>query len=511
MKGAFPKNLSLVRKYAVFDRTALLQGKLPIQLQRHKHPSNFISRNLSSLQEPSSPKIITDDIPGPKSKELKSKLGEIQNSLAVQLFIDYNKSYGNFICDVDGNTFLDVYTQISSIPLGYNHPALIKAVQNPENMSAFVNRPALGILPPSDYIERLSSALLSVSPPGLKEAQTMACGSCANENAFKAACFWYAQKQRGGKPPSEVDMQSSMINKEPGSPRFSILSFMGAFHGRTFGVLSTTHSKAIHKVDVPAFDWPIAPFPKYRYPLENFQKENKKEDDNSLSRVEELIDEYKKKGAPVAGLIIEPVQAEGGDNHASDDYFRRLRSLASKKGIAFICDEVQTGGGPTGKMWAHEHWALQDPPDFVTFSKKMLTGGYFYKSEFRPTESYRIFNTWLGDPTKLILLEEVIKVIQKDKLLDSISKAGSHLMNGLTTLEKKHSSLLGSTRGRGTFCAIDFSSAELRDKAIKVLHKKGVHCGGSGVQTLRIRTTMTFQPHHADMFLERFSQVLQEL
>lgn len=138
-----------------------------------------------ATQEPNQPKIITQDIPGPNSMKLKNQLNQIQNPGSVQLFIDYNKSFGNFIVDVDGNQFLDVYSQISSIPLGYNHPALLQAVQDPSNLVSFVNRPALGILPPKDFIDKLKSALLSVAPPGLSEVQTMACGSCAVENSLK--------------------------------------------------------------------------------------------------------------------------------------------------------------------------------------------------------------------------------------------------------------------------------------------------------------------------------------
>lgn len=125
------------------------------------------------------------EYPGPNSNKLRKELNQIQNADAIQLFIDYNKSIGNYIVDVDGNTYLDIYSQISSIPLGYNHPALVKAVQDPKNISSFINRPALGILPPKDFTNQLQAALLSVAPKGFTEVQTMACGSCSVENALK--------------------------------------------------------------------------------------------------------------------------------------------------------------------------------------------------------------------------------------------------------------------------------------------------------------------------------------
>lgn len=459
--------------------------------------------------EPDGPKIVTQDIPGPKSTSLKSELGNLQNAATVQLFIDYAKSHGNYLCDVDGNVFLDVYNQISSMPLGYNHPAMIEAVRNPANVEAFVNRPALGVLPPMDFVDRLNASLMSIAPPGLKEVQTMACGSCSNENAFKAVCFWYKNKERHGGPPSEQDLRSCMVNEAPGAANLSILSFMGGFHGRTFGALATTHSKPIHKLDVPSFDWPIADFPKYRYPLEDNQRENRAEDARSLAHVEDLFETFKRK-RPVAGLIVEPIQAEGGDNHASDDYFRRLRKLCLDKGVAFICDEVQTGGGPTGKFWAHEHWGLEVPPDVVTFSKKMLTGGYFYRDEFRPKEGYRVFNTWLGDPSKMVLLQEVIRVVQEQDLLKNVESTGKVLMGGLEGLQKEYSGKISNVRGRGMFVAMDFVDGAARDKAVKALHKKGVHCGGSGNRSLRIRTALIFENKHAAIFLDRLNHVLKE-
>ena len=118
------------------------------------------------------------------------------------------------------------------------------------------------------------------------------------------------------------------------------MSFRGGFHGRTFGALSCTHSKSIHKLDVPSFDWPIATYPLYKYPLNENLIQNEEIDRKCLQEVQDLIDEYERKGAPVAGLIIEPIQGEGGDNHGSVQFFQRLRKLCSKNGVAFIVDEV---------------------------------------------------------------------------------------------------------------------------------------------------------------------------
>lgn len=106
---------------------------------------------------------------------------------------------------------------------------------------------------------------------------------------------------------------------------------------------------------------------------------------------------------PVAAVIIEPVLAEGGDKHASNNYFRQLRLLAKEHGAYFIVDEVQTGVAATGKFWAHEHWGLKsgEEPDFVTFSKKMQASGIYHKKELRPNAAYRIYGTWMVSPYSL--------------------------------------------------------------------------------------------------------------
>nr|MBE5725108.1 putative4-aminobutyrate aminotransferase, mitochondrial-like [Cucujiformia] len=214
----------------------------------------------------------------------------------------------------------------------------------------------------------------------------------------KKIFMWYQKKIRGGDVRfTKEEEDSCMLNLPPGSPKLSLLCFHGAFHGRTFGALSTTHSKAIHKIDIPAFDWPVAHFPKYKYPLEENVRENNAEDAKCLAEVEELIEKYKNKGIPVAGIVVEPIQSEGGDNEASPEFFQGLQDISKKNGLALLMDEVQTGCGATGKMWCHEHFNLKSPPDVVTFSKKMLIGGYFHTAEMRPEQPYRVFNTWMGD------------------------------------------------------------------------------------------------------------------
>uniref|UniRef100_A0A8C9Q1Q1 4-aminobutyrate aminotransferase n=1 Tax=Spermophilus dauricus TaxID=99837 RepID=A0A8C9Q1Q1_SPEDA len=398
--------------------------------------------------------LMKTEVPGPRSRKLMEQLNVIQNAEAVHFFCNYEESRGNYLVDVDGNRMLDLYSQISSVPIGYSHPALMKLIQQPQNASTFVNRPALGILPPENFVEKLQESLLSVAPKGMTQLITMACGSCSNENAFKTIFMWYRSKERGQRSFSKEELDTCMINQAPGCPDYSILSFMGAFHGRTMGCLATTHSKAIHKIDIPSFDWPIAPFPRLKYPLEEFVKENEQEEARCLEEVEDLIVKYRKKKKTVAGVIVEPIQSEGGDNHASDDFFRKLRDIARKP--------------------------------------------------------YRIFNTWLGDPSKNLLLAEVINVIKREDLLDNATRAGKALLTGLLDLQARYPQYISRVRGRGTFCSFDTPDESIRNKLILTARNKGVVLGGCGDKSIRFRPTLVFRDHHAHLFLNIFSDILAD-
>ncbi|CAF0749985.1 unnamed protein product [Adineta ricciae] len=460
-------------------------------------------------QEPSGPTMKTT-IPGPKSQQFMHELEKTQNALSTIFVLDIDKSIGNYAVDIDGNVMLDVYEQIASLPLGYNHPAIQKVFQDSKNLSQLVNRPALGVHPTPQFIKQIDQTLLPIAPKGLEYVQPMMCGSCSNENAFKAICIWYATKQRGGKPFTDEELKSSMVNKAPGCSPVTIMSFEGAFHGRTFGALACTHSKPIHKLDIPSFDWPIAPFPRYKYPLQEHERENKKEDGRCLARIEELFHEYKSKNSSVAGVVVEPIQSEGGDYHGSPAFFQKLQKITKANGAALLIDEVQTGLGATGKFWAYEHFNLPEPPDVVTFSKKFQTGGYFAKADFQPKQPYRIFNTWMGEPAKLLVLDAILKTVKAENLVDNTRKTGDILLKGLEDISRKYSKLILNVRGRGTFCAFDMPDASTRDKFIGQMRNAGIQMGACGDVAVRFRPALIFADRHAHIVLDKMNEVAKK-
>ncbi|POR38344.1 Uncharacterized protein TPAR_01471 [Tolypocladium paradoxum] len=484
--------------------------------------------------------VITE-VPGPLSKATSKKLDLIFDARAVHFVTDYEKSSGNYIVDVDGNKYLDVYSQIASIAVGYNNPALTAAAQSPEMVSALVNRPALGNFPSHRWHDLLKDGLLRVAPSGLNRIFTAQSGSEANELAFKAAFILYRRKERGeGVDWTAEEMASCLKNSKPGSPDLAILSFANSFHGRGFGSLSATRSKAVHKLDIPSFNWPQAPFPALKYPLEKYRQENAAEEKKCLEQVEALIASWCAIFPTyVAGLIVEPIQSEGGDNHASPAFFQGLRDLTKKHGIVMIVDEVQTGKAPlylqcsiasagpncvstqlqhlavrfgaTGKFWGHEHWQLSCPPDIVTFSKKAQTAGYFFGDPMLvPDKAYRQFNTWIGDPARVILNKAVIQEILDKNLVEQCARVGEVLYAELEKLMSRYPDKIMNLRGKGQGYHRTFLSFDTQDAASFVLSMKrlGVNIGTCGVRAVRLRPMLIFDESHISSLIAALDTVL---
>jgi 4-aminobutyrate aminotransferase/(S)-3-amino-2-methylpropionate transaminase len=466
-------------------------------------------RALSLIPNEADGPLMKTGIPGPKSQALMRDMDEIVQAGASHFFVDYKKSYGNYVIDADGNRMLDTYCQIASLPLGYNHPDMVEMTKDEDLMSMVLHRPALGNLPPLDWPEKLHETLMSVAPAGMTQAVTALCGSCSNENAYKMAFMWYQAEKRGGLPTAE-DLETSMKHEAPGTPDLSILSFHGSFHGRLLGCLSTTHSKAIHKVDIPAFKWPVAPFPVLKYPLEAHEAENAAEEARCLEETDRIIEEALAT-QPVAGMIIEPIQSEGGDRHASPAFFRGLRDIALRRNIAFIVDEVQTGVAASGHFWAHESWGLETPPDMVTFSKKSQLSGFYHRAGLRPEQTYRIFGTWMGDPVRMKSLEVITKVVKRDGLVENARVVGEQLLAGVRELEAERPELITATRGMGTFVAWDMPNVEIREKLLAEMRTAGVEMGGCGDKSVRLRPSLIFGPEHAKLFLDILGNVVRKL
>lgn len=446
-------------------------------------------------------------VPGPRTEELRKRHARFQDARTVHVYQDAHKSLGNYLVDVDDNVLLDVYGHIASVPVGYNHPALLEAWRSGRFDWTAGFRPALGIAPPAEWVDLVERSLARVAPKGLPHLVTVTTGSEAVENAIKAAFILRARRRRSGAAPSAEELLATMANAEPRANAMSVLSFQGGFHGRSLGALSLTRSKPIHKLDIPAFPWGVLPFPALQFPLDGHAEANRAAEAQALEAAERALS----LGPDVAAVIVEPIQGEGGDRHASPSFFRALRKLTRAREVVLIVDEVQTGVGATGTFWAHEAWGLDDPPDIVTFSKKMQLGGFYCRADLMPEETYRIFNTYLGDPLRAAQLEVILETIERDHLVDAAKDVGAELVRGLERLAAAHPDLLASPRGQGTFAAIDVRDAGSQGRVLSLARQRGLEVGGSGERTVRFRPALVFGPRHVSEALALLDDVCTEV
>ncbi len=457
--------------------------------------------------EPKSAHMLTR-VPGPATEALRARHNRFQDARSVHYYQDARKSLGNYAVDVDGNTLLDVYGHIACVPIGYNHPALLEAFRSERFAWLAAWRPALGVAPPPEWVDLVEGPLMGCAPQGHDRVMTVTTGAEAVENALKAAFAWKARRLRGGASWTAEDLQLVMQNRQPGVNALKVISFEGGLHGRTLGALSATRSKAIHKLDFPAFDWPVVPFPANRFPLDAHAAENLEAEARSLEAVERALREG---GGTVAALIVEPIQGEGGDRHASPAFFRALRRLLTDYEAAFIVDEVQTGLGATGTFWAHEQWGLDTPPDVVTWSKKFQLGGLHLRSEFAPQEAFRLFNTFLGDPLRAAQAEVILEVVARDGLIAHTRATGELLVAALSGLCDRMPQLFSGARGAGTFAAVDVRDAPTRDRILDAARQLGLEAGGSGDRSIRFRPALIFGARHVNEALDRIEAAARSL
>jgi 4-aminobutyrate aminotransferase / (S)-3-amino-2-methylpropionate transaminase len=283
----------------------------------------------------------------------------------VHRFIDAKKSKGNFFVDVDGNVVLDLHCNFSNLPLGYNHEAYVNKRQSDLYDRFIGHRVNTTTLPTDDYADLLREVVMPIAPPGMTQVHLNdGTTTQANESALTVALLKYADLH-GIKDVSNL----------------CVLGFENGYHGNSVSTLSCSDAR-VNLQEVPTFDWPRASFPKMRYPMAEFEHENRAEEDRCLEEIRQTIKSRRDQRKDVAAIIIEPITAF--ENHMATPYFyKRLRQIAVDNKIVFVVDETKTGVGATGKMWAHEHWNLSVPADIVTFGGKAGISGFYSTVDLR--------------------------------------------------------------------------------------------------------------------------------
>ena len=299
----------------------------------------------------------------------------------MEQIIDLQKSHGSWMVDGrNGKEYLDLFSMFASMSIGYNHPYVL---ENKDRLTAAaINKPTNSDIY-SPYMAELVQTLERVAQPKyLPNTFFIEGGGLAVENALKTAFDWKVRKN---------------IEKGKGEIGHQIIHFNECFHGRTGYTMSLTDSPAPRKVKYfPKFAWPRISNPKIHFPMDEAAVANAEK-----KAIQEIKNAIVAHPDDVAAIIIEPIQGEGGDNHFRNDFFRVLRTLADENEFLLIYDEVQTGVGITGKMWAHQLFD-SSAPDIISFGKKTQVCGIFASCRIDEVENHvfkessRLNSTWGG-------------------------------------------------------------------------------------------------------------------
>ncbi len=415
---------------------------------------------------------------------------------------DLEKSQGVHIYDSKHNrTLLDFFTCFASVPLGYNHPHFLNDDEFKKNLLlAALTNPSNSDIYTTQYAQFVDTFSKLAMPADMPHAFFIAGGGLAIENALKTAMDYKVQKnfKKGSR-------------EEKG---FKVIHFEHAFHGRTGYTLSLTNSAPVKTDRYAKFDWPriITPILKFPVTDENLKAVQELEK-KSVARIKQSFAENPD---DVCAIIIEPVQAEGGDNHIRKEFFEQLRILADENDCFLIYDEVQTGVGLSGTFWCHEHFGPEAKPDILVFGKKMQVCGIVANNKVDEIEtnvfnvSSRLNSTWGGSLVDMVRATKILEVIHEDDLVENAAVNGTYLQKQLQKTASRNEKI-SNVRGKGLLTAFDFPSGRMRDDFIKKGLEAGAMFLGCGETSIRFRPALIIEKAHIDAGIEIIEKVLPVL
>ncbi len=417
-----------------------------------------------------------------------------------EIVLDLEKSKGAHMVDKrTGDVYLDMMSFFASMPVGINHPDLFE----PEFQKRLMRAAVTKVSNSDFYTEEMAFFVDTFDriaiPPWFHYAFFISGGALAVENALKTAFDWKVRKnfKKGYK-------------EEKGH---QVMHFREAFHGRTGYTLSLTNTADPRKyMYFPRFDWPRIDNPKIIHPLEKHLDQVIEAEKKAVAQMEEAFAQRKD---DIAAIIIEPIQGEGGDNHFRYEFFKELRRLADEHEAMLVYDEVQTGIGLTGKMWAHEWWP-DAKPDIIAFGKKMQVCGILVSDRVDEVEnnvfheSSRINSTWGGNLVDMVRSAKYLEIIKKYDLVENARKQGGFLLKRMTEIQEKYPEVISNVRGLGMFAAFDLPSPEIRDQFRAELFKKKILILATGRNGIRFRPFLDISTEDLEKGLNIIEETAKE-
>jgi 4-aminobutyrate aminotransferase/(S)-3-amino-2-methylpropionate transaminase len=424
-------------------------------------------------------------IPGPRSTEILARIDKvIAEPLSVLFPVVVAEGRGATLTDVDGNTFLDFTGGVGCLNVGHSHPRLVEAAQ--EQLAKF-SHTDFTIVPYEVYVT-LAERLIALSPfTGPAKAAFFNAGTEAVENAIKFA--------------------------RSHTRRPAVIAFEGAFHGRTMLSMTMTSKTHPYKAGLGPFAPEV-----YRVPFANdYRGPDARTALAALERA--LLTQVD--GDSVAAIVIEPVQGEGGFVVAPRDFMAGVRRICDEHGIVMVVDEVQTGFGRTGKMFAIEHYGVE--PDLLTVAKSIAGGlplsGVLGKAEIMdaPPDG-AIGGTYVGNPVAQAAALAVLDVLEDERLVERAQQIGERIRERMVSWQERDDQI-GDVRGLGAMLALEFvkdrdtkePNPERASAVVEAAAERGLLLLKSGVYAncIRVLCPLVLSDAELDEALEVWEEALQ--
>jgi len=437
----------------------------------------------------SSPRLITP-LPGPRARAIIDRdRGVVSPSYTRCYPLVMARGWGSMVEDVDGNVFLDCAAGIAVNSTGHSHPAVVQAIV--DQAQKFLHMSGTDF-----YYEpqvQLAEMLARVAP--IRGARTFFgnSGTEAIEASIKLARY--------------------------STGRQNIIAFLGGFHGRTMGAVSLTASKAVQRRGFG----PLMPgvyhafYPdRYRPPLGSTPDGCV---DACLDYIEHQLFTQLVSPDEVAAIVVEPIQGEGGYVVAPDAFLQRLRELATRIGCLLVVDEVQSGMGRSGQMFAIEHSGVE--PDVIATAKGIASGLPLGVAIARPEVMAwppgAHASTFGGNPVSCAAAIATIKLLE-DELIANAAAVGAHLLAALQAIADTHP-LVGDVRGRGLMVGVELvrdrrtkeRATTERDAVVEAAFRRGLLVLGAGKNAIRFSPPLVLTREQADVAVEILDDALGEV
>ena len=439
--------------------------------------------------------IIKTELPGPRSREIIDADTQFVTPSYprpdYKLVIDH--ASGVWITDPDGNVFLDCNAGVAVCSTGHCHPEVVAAIT--KQVNEFIH------LCGTDFYYRhmpeLGKKLDEIVPiDGPTKTHFANSGAEAVETALKLAMY-HTHRQK-------------------------FISFYGSFHGRTLGALSLTSSKVAQRQGFmrQALDVVHIPYPnKFRHFANEMPTDDETITRDVINWIENRLFKTTTPADEVAGIVLEVVQGEGGYVPAPKQFVKELRRICDENGIMLIVDEVQSGMGRTGKMFALDHYDGVKA-DIVCMAKGlgsgMPIGACTARADIMDWRKGAHASTFGGNPVCLTAALKTIELLQGG-LVENSATVGKYLEEGLNKLKDKYD-CIGDVRGYGMMLGVEIVSdrstlkpdAELRDRIEMACYKKGLIILGCGSNSIRWSPPLILAKEHVDVALEIFDEAIAE-